>query len=137
MGPASPSATPWLLAAAVLASACGGSPEDSTFDRLSARCGAQAGATVDAASAALRGGYPVGPLCSETLLPMSQADGCGAASAESPVCRILYYWFSADPAACQGGSCACELRVRKSELDSRQGKAAVCAARFLRGQPAP
>jgi hypothetical protein len=126
-----------LLAGALALGACGSSPEERTFDALAARCTAQLGATFADAGAALQGGYPVGPLCSATLLPMSGADACGAASAGNEVCQVLYYWFSGDPAACQGGSCVCELRLLQSTLDERQGAAAVCAARFLRGQPSP
>jgi hypothetical protein len=131
--------TPALFAAAVLVlGACGGSsPEQKTFDELSARCTAQLGASYSMASAALQGGYPVGPLCSAALEPTSQSDACGAASAEREVCQVLFYWFSADPAVCQGGACVCELRLLRSELDAQQGAAPICAARFLRGQPSP
>jgi hypothetical protein len=129
---------PALLAAAtLLIGACGRSPEEKTADDLSARCTAQLGAAYGAAATALQGGYPVGPLCSATLLPISGADACGAASAESEVCQVLVYWFSADPAACQDGYCVCELRLLKGTLDTQQGAAPICAARFLRGQPSP
>ncbi len=129
---------PGLAAAALLAlEACGSSPEEKAFDQIAATCAHQVGATYAAATAALQGGYPVGPLCSATLLPMSSTDACGAASAESEVCQVLYYWFSVDPSVCQGGSCVCELRILKSTLDAQQGAAPICAARFLRGQPSP
>ncbi len=129
---------PGVAAAALLAlGACGSSSEQKAFDQLASTCTAQVGATYASAAAALQGGYPVGPLCSATLLPISSADTCGAASAESEVCQVLYYWFSQDPSACQGGYCVCELRLLKSTLDAQQGAAPVCAARFVRGQPSP
>ncbi len=121
--------------AALALGACGRSPEERTFDALSARCTAQLGALADHAEAALQGGYSVGPLCSATLLPMSGTDACGATSPGNEVCQVLYYWFSADAAACQGGRCVCELRLLKSTLAAGQREATVCAARFLRGQP--
>lgn len=127
-----------LAAAAALAlGACGTSSEQKAFDQLSATCRAQVGATYASAAAALQGGVPVGPLCSATLLAMPEGDSCGAASAGNEVCQVLYYWFSADPGVCQGGACACELRLLKSTLDAQQGAAPVCAAQFLRGQPSP
>lgn len=137
MGLATPSTQAQLAAAALALAACGRSPEEKTAEDLSARCQAQVGATYAVAAQALQGGYPVGPLCSETLLPISDADACGAASPGNEVCQVLYYWFSADPAACQGGYCVCELRVLRSSLDAMQRAAAICAARFLRGQPSP
>jgi hypothetical protein len=126
-----------LGAAAAGLAACGASAEEKTFDALSAKCNAQLGQTASSAAAALQGGYPVGPLCSTTLLPMSPTDACGAASTANEVCQLLYYWFSADPAVCQGGACVCELRLLKSTLDAQNGSAPICAARFLRGQPSP
>ncbi len=129
---------PGLAAAALLAlGACGSSPEEKAFDQLAATCTRQVGATEQSAAAALQGGYPVGPLCSATLLPMSSTDACGAASAQNEICQVLYDWFSQDPSVCQGGDCVCELRILKSALDAQQGSAPICAARFLRGQPSP
>jgi len=129
---------PGLVAGAILVlGACGSSPEQKAFDHLSATCAAQAGASYAAAAASLQGGYPVGPLCSATLLPIAESDACGAASAGNEVCQVLYYWFSADPGVCQGGACVCELRILKTNLDAQQGAAPICAARFLRGQPSP
>jgi hypothetical protein len=121
--------------AALVLGACGATAEEKAFDELSATCTEQVGGTVQAATVALQGGYPVGPLCSTTLLAMSDTDACGAASAANEVCQVLYYWFSAE--ACQGGYCVCELRVLKQALDARQGSAPICAARFVRGQPSP
>ncbi len=129
---------PALLALIALLGACGGRTQDQRIaDDLSATCTAQVGASYAAAASALQGGYAVGPLCSATLLPMSDADACGAASAGKEVCQVLYYWFSADPGACQGGTCVCELRLQKAALDAQQGSAPICAARFLKGQPSP
>ena len=97
---------------------------------------AAAVARIESAEVALLGGYPVGPRCFANLSPLPTNDECGAASQQVEVCEVIYYWFSADPTVCQGGSCTCELRVLKSSFDAQQGTARVCAALFQHG-PAP
>jgi len=128
-----PGLCPALLAAAALAG-CGGSSDDvSLMGELQATCERQLGATYENAEASLLGGYPLGPRCLASLSPLPSNDECGSASAQVEVCQVIYHWFSADPAACQGGSCTCELRVLKSALDAQQGAATVCAALFRHG----
>ncbi len=127
---------PGLTLVAALA-ACGSTPEQRNVDQLAEACAAQQGASYTAAREALQGGYPVGPRCSATLPPIAGADACGAASADRELCQVVYYWFVADPAVCEGGSCTCELRLVKSDSDAQGGDAVVCAVRFLKGQPSP
>lgn len=122
------------VAATALAACSHESGDEGAFDALAARCEEQVGATFAGAAAALQGGYAVGAVCSTSLEAMPAADGCGAATADRPVCQVLYCWFSADPAVCEGGACTCELRFLRSALDGQGGAAPVCAAGFLRGQ---
>jgi hypothetical protein len=131
--------TPGLVSAILALTGCGVSagPDEKKFEALEASCAAQPGAAYSAAATALQGGYPVGPVCSAALLPISSTDACGAASDANEVCQVLYYWFTADPSVCAPGYCACELRLLKNDIQARQGGATVCAARFLRGQPSP
>ncbi len=131
--------TPGLLSAVLALTGCGVSPgpDEKKFEALEATCVAQVGAAYSAAATALQGGYPVGPVCSATLLPISSTDACGPASDANEVCQVLYYWFTADASLCQPGYCACELRLLKDDIQARQDAATVGAARFLRGQSTP
>lgn len=123
-----------FAAAALLGgAACGPTTEERVMDGLAARCAEQHGVSYGEAQAALRGGYPVGPLCSAALAPLADGDSCGAAAAGDEVCQVFYEWFSTDPGECPGGACSCELRLRRAELEARQGLATICAARFIRG----
>lgn len=125
-----------LSAAALLAgAACGPTSEEHVMAEIAARCARQRGASYGDAQSALAGGYPVGPLCAASLAPLPDGDSCGAATAGDEVCQVIYAWFSADPGECPGGVCTCELRLRRSELEARQGRAPICAARFVRGDP--
>jgi hypothetical protein len=123
--------------AALALCACGPTKEAQAIEQVATLCAAQLGATYQSAQGALTGGYPVGPLCSATLQPMASGDSCGAASAGSEVCRVLYYWFSADPGECRGGACTCELRLRRPDLDAHQGSAEICAVEFVRETESP
>jgi hypothetical protein len=125
-----------IASAAFLAgAACGPTSEERVMDTLAARCARLRGAAYAQAQETLAGGYPVGPRCSAALAPLPDGDSCGAATAGDEVCQVIYAWFSADPGACPGGACTCELRLRRNALEAQQGLAEVCAARFLRGDP--
>jgi len=129
--------SPALMAAVLGLASCAPDHEAQAMDAVAKTCLEQAGRRYDGASAALMGGYAVGPLCSATLTPLPEGDTCGAPSPGGEVCRVLYYWFTADHAVCQGGACTCELRLRKNDLDSMQRAATVCAVRFLWGSASP
>jgi len=105
------------------------------MEELAARCASLLGATYAEAQQTLDGGYPMGPRCSAALAPLPDGDSCGAATAGDEVCQVIYAWFSADPGECPGGACTCELRLRRSALEAQQGRAVICAARFVRGDP--
>jgi len=122
-----------LLAAAALAGCAGSSDDAGKMEALEATCDRQLGATYESAEVALLGGYPVGPRCIANLSPLPANDECGPAAEQVEVCEVIYYWFSADPTVCQGGSCTCELRILKSAFDAQQGTAMVCAALFQHG----
>jgi hypothetical protein len=139
-------ARPRLVALApallLLAAACGKSKQAKLFDQIVQDCGAVAanGLTLDQALIQFRGAELQSILqCRTDLgnLPPPNTDTCGTPSAENPVCDVFLEWAATDNNLCNpGGGCCllCEIRVKQSEFQAKQGEAPVCASRAAQGQ---
>lgn len=131
-----------LVAAAVLATACGKSREEKAFDDLGQQCNALAanGATLDQAVQLFRfRDVFTGYRCDLPLTSIGAGDLCGAASATNPVCIMDWSYYPNDSNICGPTGCwlGCEVRVKQADLDANGNAAVICATRWFDENPTP